>query len=453
MDKRPKDTTESAEIISLAEDILDIARNRLLVNLRYMDVALTFHVRAVYSGSVSADRKALYFDPAWVIRTYQASREEITRIYLHLVLHCIFLHQTTGSRIDRPRWDLACDIAAEAAINDLRLTCTHSDRQDRQLRYIREIKAEVKYLTAEKIYAWLGKCQYSEEKLNVLREVFCPDDHSTWYEADHKQGTAPQAREHISGPSQDIQITDDDQWKNIAKQIEMELEIFGKVRGESAGTLIQNIRAVTRERYDYTDFLRKFAAMGEEIKVSDDEFDYIYYTYGLRHYRNMPLIEPLEYREDHRIRDFVIAIDTSGSVAGEEVQTFLRRTYGILNQQGSFFRDINVHIIQCDAEVQDDTVITCTEDFDRYLETMEIRGLGGTDFRPVFTYVEQLIRDGAFTDLKGLIYFTDGLGTYPENKPPYKTAFVFVDDGYHLPAVPVWAIRVLLQQDELHEGI
>ena len=42
---------------------------------------------------------------------------------------------------------------------------------------------------------------------------------------------------------------------------------------------------------------------------------------------------------------------------------------------------------------------------------------------------------------------------YPEAKPPYKTAFVFVDDGYHLPAVPVWAIRVLLQQDELHEGI
>ena len=167
----------------------------------------------------------------------------------------------------------------------------------------------------------------------------------------------------------------------------------------------------------------------------------------------MPLIEPLEYREDHRIRDFVIAIDTSGSVAGEEVQTFLRRTYGILNQQGSFFRDINVHIIQCDAEIQDDTVITCTEDFDRYLETMEIRGLGGTDFRPVFTYVDRLLKEGAFTDLKGLIYFTDGLGTYPEAKPPYKTAFVFVDDGYHLPAVPVWAIRVLLQQDELHEGI
>ncbi len=233
----------------------------------------------------------------------------------------------------------------------------------------------------------------------------------------------------------------------------MELEIFAKVRGEGAGSLIQNIRAVTRERCDYTDFLRKFAAMGEEMKVSDDEFDYIYYTYGLKRYKNMPLIEPLEYREDHKIRDFVIAIDTSGSVAGEEVQTFLKKTYGILNQQGSFFKEINVHIIQCDAEIQDDHVIRCTEDFDRYLEEMEIRGLGGTDFRPVFSYVDELIRDGAFSDLKGLIYFTDGLGTYPETKPDYKTAFVFVDDGYNMPSVPVWAIRVLLQQDELREGL
>jgi predicted metal-dependent peptidase len=163
----------------------------------------------------------------------------------------------------------------------------------------------------------------------------------------------------------------------------------------------------------------------------------------------MPLIEPLEYREDSRIRDFVIAIDTSGSVAGDEVQSFLRKTYGILNQQGSFFKEINVHVIQCDAEIQSDTVITCTEDFDRYLETMEIRGLGGTDFRPVFEYVDRLAKDGAFSDLKGLIYFTDGLGVYPLSKPAYKTAFVFVESGYNVPEVPVWAMKVVLRPEEL----
>ncbi len=33
-------------------------------------------------------------------------------------------------------------------------------------------------------------------------------------------------------------------------------------------------------------------------------------------YGNMPLVEPLEYKETDRVRDFVIAIDTSESVRG-----------------------------------------------------------------------------------------------------------------------------------------
>ena len=46
--------------------------------------------------------------------------------------------------------------------------------------------------------------------------------------------------------------------------------------------------------------------MGEELKVNDEEFDYIYYTYGLEHYGNMPLIEPLEFKDEKRVRDFAI---------------------------------------------------------------------------------------------------------------------------------------------------
>ena len=63
--------------------------------------------------------------------------------------------------------------------------------------------------------------------------------------------------------------------------------------------------------------------MGETMKVNDEEFDYIFYTYGLKLFKNIPLIEPLEYKEEKRIRDFVVAIDTSGSTSGETVQKFL----------------------------------------------------------------------------------------------------------------------------------
>ncbi|MBQ9004286.1 MAG: hypothetical protein IJ087_20800, partial [Eggerthellaceae bacterium] len=135
-------------------------------------------------------------------------------------------------------------------------------------------------------------------------------------------------------------------------------------------------------------------------------------------------------------------------VSGAQVQAFVQKTYNILKSTESYFRRINLHIIQCDAEIQEDAKITSQEDFDRYMETMEIRGLGGTDFRPVFDYVDRLIRDGEFSDLKGLIYFTDGLGQYPDAAPDYDTAFVFMDTGeHHTPSVPPWAMKVILDEE------
>ena len=193
--------------------------------------------------------------------------------------------------------------------------------------------------------------------------------------------------------------------------------------------------------------------MGEAMKINDDEFDYVFYTYGMRLFpeRRMPLIEPLEYKEVKRIREFVIAIDTSGSVMGDEVQSFLQKTYNILQSTDSFFSRINLHIIQCDAEIQEHVKITSREEFDQYLKTMQIKGLGGTDFRPVFHKVDELIQSHEFSNLKGLIYFTDGYGTFPERMPQYRTAFVFVQDGYDTPEVPVWAMRLVLQRNELKE--
>lgn len=443
---------KETELRELAEDVLEISRSRLLVNLRYMDVALTFHDRKVFRGSFSTDGRILYYDPAFVLRTFSASKEQLTRTYLHTVLHCVFCHPFTGRDMDRRLWDLACDIAAESVICELDLPCTRSDDDGRKRDILRKIRRETGFLTAEKIYSALRKGGLSQadtdQKLVQLEELFMADGHSAWYEGE----TQPPAVQtvlssDVKPEADDLSLQDD--WKKIAEQIEMEIETFAKVRGKFASSLVQNLRAVNREKYDYSEFLRKFAAVNETVKVSDDEFDYIYYNYGLQHYRRMPLIEPLEYREDSRIRDFVIAIDTSGSVAGEEVRSFLQKTYNILRSRESFHSKVNVHIIQCDAQIQSDEVITSPEDFDRYLETMEIRGLGGTDFRPVFDYVDRLLKEGEFSDLKGLIYFTDGLGTYPASKPAYRTAFVFIESGYNVPEVPVWAMKVVLRPDEL----
>ena len=121
-------------------------------------------------------------------------------------------------------------------------------------------------------------------------------------------------------------------------------------------------------------------------------------------------------------------------------------------QEDSYFSRVNIHIIQCDAEIQEDVVIKNRNEFEAYLKSMNIRGLGGTDFRPVFRYVDQLIEEKRFRNLKGLIYFTDGYGTFPENKPTYTTAFVFVEEGYEIPVVPPWAIKLVLQHEDIIDG-
>ena len=196
-------------------------------------------------------------------------------------------------------------------------------------------------------------------------------------------------------------------WQHIAEQMQTDLETFHKQRGDEAGGMMQNLRAVNREKYDYTAFLKKFAVMGEAMRINDDEFDYVFYSYGMQLFpeKRMPLIEPLEYKDVKRIREFVIAIDTSGSVMGEQVQAFLQKTYNILQSTESFFSHINVSATRTFRRT---SKITSREEFDHYLQTMAIKGLGGTDFRPVFQRVDEMIRDGEFANLKGLIYFTDG---------------------------------------------
>jgi predicted metal-dependent peptidase len=187
--------------------------------------------------------------------------------------------------------------------------------------------------------------------------------------------------------------------------------------------------------------------MKEEMETDDDSFDYIYYTYGLNKYGNMPLIEPLESKEVYRIEDFVLVIDTSMSCSGELVKRFLRETYGVLSESESYFRKINVHIIQCDDQVRSDAVIRDREQMEAYMEHFAVAGFGGTDFRPAFAYVERLRKQGQFTRLRGLLYFTDGKGIYPVKMPPYDTAFVFVQDQYEDVSVPSWAIKLILERE------
>lgn len=420
----------------LAENIMTLARNTLMVHLRFMDRAIS-HLTLTCDGEIpfATDGRALYYEPWTVLQRYQAEPNAVIRDMMHALLHCVFRHWFVGQDIDRARWDAACDAAVECAISDLHSPVLQSQREVNQLMTLEMLRREVGTMTAERIYRWLGEQDYDEDDLYRLRRELKADEHGLWY-----GGLDPEAERQ-----QDVDDLEQ-MWQDVSRRMQTELETM---RQEAAGILVQNLRSLNRAKHDYTAFLRRFGVRGEVVRLSDEEFDNNYYTYGLSLYGNVPLIEPLEYREQKRIRDFVIAIDTSGSVKGDVVQSFIQHTHDILSRQENFFTKVNMHIIQCDDQIREDVHITGREEFQAYIKTMQIKGLGQTDFRPVFARVEELIRRRELTDLRGLLYFTDGLGTFPEKKPPYDTAFIIHTDDYHEVQVPPWAMHMVLTEDEI----
>ena len=460
---------QEEKLNTLAREVLLLSRNTLLVNLRFLDAALSqFEFVPWPDGTFSTNGKYLFYNPKYVLKCYSAEKERTVRDYLHMVLHCVFQHMYGAVNMERNLWNLACDIAVEYAINGLWLGAAAACRAKEEWETFVGLKQEIGKLTAEKIYRYYLDKHLSEDEIKALQLIFRGDHHDAWYrtstelqqiltnagistEAAGRLGSGSLEDDSNDGNACDVQThaMQAQIWKGIAERMQVDMETFGKQRGDTAGNLMQNLQAVNREKYDYTAFLKKFAVMGEDMRINDDEFDYIFYTYGLRLYRKMPLIEPLEYKDVKAIKEFVIAIDTSGSTSGELVQKFVQKTYNILKSTESFFTKINLHIIQCDADIQEDRKITSQEEFDEYLKTMQLRGLGGTDFRPVFEYVEKLRAEKEFRNLKGLIYFTDGFGAFPARKPDYDTAFVFIDDDYNNPDVPPWAIKLVLQKEEI----
>lgn len=428
-----KELERQFQIRELASQIMRLAHDGILINMRFLDVALSkLKVECrEQTGAHLFDGARLYYDPVRLLKQYKAAPNYAARLYVHTLLHCIFFHGFETDKLNRQYWDMATDIAVEHTVLELDLHLTRLSFDDVLRSRLEVLGKQAGGLTAEKIYRHF---RIEEPSKKAVEE---------WYKLCHYD-------EHIYWDRREELELSNEQWRKVSERIKADLKSFSKDKN-NAESMEQNLKEATRERYDYTDFLRKFMVMGESMQVNDDEFDYIYYTYGLETYGNMPLVEPLEYKDSNKIKDFVIALDTSASCRGEVVQAFLQKTYHIMHGSENFFKKVNVHIIQCDSEVRQDAKITDPREFDAFMEQGKLTGFGSTDFRPVFDYVDKLRGEGEFDDLKGLIYFTDGYGIYPEKMPDYDVAFVFLHEDDNAPKVPPWAIRLILEEEDLEE--
>lgn len=414
----------------IGADILSACANELYLAMPYLAealFALEFRPGDSMTVSVATNGRELYYSGSFLKNMYIRSAVKSNRTYLHMIFHCMLRHLSKRRGKDGPLWDLACDTAVESVIDSLDYSEISSVLDAARSIFYGQCLENMRVITAEGVYRMLLRERLPEYEIAKLQREFISDDHFLWDAEDSRESES-----------------NDERWKSISSRTKTAMETSLSRQADGGEAVLERLKISSRDDVDYRAFLRRFASPREVLHCNDDAFDYIYYTYGLRHYGNMPLIETPETKEEKRIEDFVIAVDTSMSTYGDLVREFLRCTYSILLSTETFTRKLNIRIIQCDNQIRSDVLI---EDMDRlkdYMDNLELTGGSATDFRPVFEYVDGLCAKGAFSSLRGIIYFTDGMGIYPEKRPGYDAAFVLLEEPPLEFKMPPWCIMIML---------
>lgn len=427
---------------SLAFEVMQYSVNRLLTELRFMQKALLMLHPEIMSGYFGTDSEFLYFDDVSILKRFRENSRMIVLSVLHSVIHCILLHPYKRPPEQSEIWDIACDASVCMIIMSLDLKCTGYEEDAALIRETDLLRKKVKRLTAEGIYRFYSERRPDEKERERLSSLFRIDDHCFW-----KYRSSSEKNKSMKNNDREAK------WKSTSRQILSDLESFSHSNSGSSDILIQNLSELTGEKVSYRDFLNSFAVQSEILRSDEDSIDYGYYTYGMSVCNGAALIEHTEYCEAKTIHDFIIAVDTSGSVRGKTVQKFVQQTWNILSQTDSVSSHVRIHIIQCDDRIRESVCITDNNEFISYMEKMKIRGLGGTDFRPVFELTDKMVSEGKISVPDGLVYFTDGCGTFPSVAPKYKTAFVFVDNESNNYNVPVWAMKVIVSEDTIIKSV
>ena len=528
------------DLIDFGNRILNEARTELYIHLRFMARALDSlgYTMDLATQSMGTDAETIHYNPNFVFSLFLESPQKLDRLYLHILLHCVFRHMFSSDQYeDKALWDLAADIQVESVLDSMDVDLIRRPAYPFREEWYERLRGECKVLTAERIYHYFHLNKPDLDTLQMLNLEFHKCDHQFWKRLENgasqdsrtvappeelmqdaptggppsekpdadgtsapEHPTAPSAateenddaadvdsRETGGTPASDVPKDDrarqraaappegrgalprpsskesmpeagtgtlarvnekelDEKWKDTAERLETELTTFGAEASDELGSLSFVLAAQHRKETDFRAFLEKLTIVREVTHVDPDSFDYGFYNYGMEVYGNMPLIEENEFREERRISDLVLAIDTSASTKEKQVQRFLDETAAILRERSCFFQRIRVHLVLCDDRVQKDIVLTKPEDIEDYAAHFEMKGGYGTDLRPVFQYVERLRAEGELPELKGLMYFTDGHGRYPTKPTDYQTAFVFdpwadINDQ----EAPDWALKLYLK--------
>ncbi len=418
----------------LADDLIEIenklsaARTRLILDKPFLGaLVLRLPLQAAdpsWCATTGTDAKKFYYNPEYI---QELRSEEAQFVLAHEALHCALSHFARREHRVKHRWDIACDYAINPILLDEGLKPPPGSLMMREYRG----------MTAEEIYPLIKDNDMSEtldqhlydkqdeaeggqdKQQNPLDQQDSksqdggegpvkPQDNPG--QGDRHQDTPsqssqpqPQSGEQAAqseplqqqappplaeGEKDDLQV----QWQQRLAGAAQQAQQAGKL-GEGMARMIDYFLQPT---LPWRVLLARYMN-----SISRD--DYSYTRPSSR--RGDPAIYPSLRSAQMNV---VLAIDVSGSIHQDELNEFVAEIDSLKSQVRA-----RVTFITCDAKITGDSpwVFEAWE----YCQLPDrIIGGGGTDFRPVFEWVEQ-------NDLRPdlLVYFTDAEGRFPAVEAPY----------------------------------
>lgn len=419
-----------------AKKIVDAARRQLALDLPdLLPVIYLLPTEACEQpGALWTDGTTIFYHPETVARSYLERKKSIAEQLLHILAHGLLGHIGKRTGQSERLFDAAADLKATDFIDRLVNGYLRPGQWTPEARALLKAQRES---SLEQLY--LAPSTSEEAKNLVLgAQPLRVDDHQFW--------DKPQSRKDGEGnrTGRDMRAL----WETARQQVAAGLN--GKGKGDLAGELSEVYREAEESSVSYSEFLRRFMDIRERVEVDPNSIDRILYHVGLNLTGDVPLVEPEEVREDAGVLNLAVALDTSGSCHGEVMKQFLGELLAILRDSGG--PRVEITLIQCDAEIQHVSVLTQEDDAERILEGFQTYGCGGTDFRPVFDYVDRCREDRedgkAF---RGLLYLSDGCGVFPDKAPDYPVAFLLPreenDWWWSCDMIPDWVTKVHIQDD------
>lgn len=298
------------------------------------------------------DKKGnIFFNPEFL---NTITTEEAAEVLAHEILHLILNHFANTKNKNKNIWNFATDIAINS--------------------YLKEtlnFKLE-KGLHPEDF--GFSPLKSAEHYYDMLKNKDLPELEKSYYD------------EHPD----EVEV-DDEIKEKVASAVSA-----SRASGEN---LPSEIRKVIDEFLNGKGKVNWKQILSQEVKATINLEDYTYRKPDRTYILQNIIVPSLEGKK----LKIAVAVDISGSVH-DIVQEFLVEVNKILTS----FRKYEVLLLYCDDKIRDITVIKSPRKFP---DKIEVKGFGGTDFRPVFEFLAKK------KDYKLLVYLTDGYGTYPNRRP------------------------------------